>query len=188
MKHIKYVIIGFIGIVLFACGNEAEKDSGVSREVLKKSISEMEDSIRTLQKNAGAMAIPSLTNIELINRLTLYYRYYPIDPYSADCLFKVHIKYSDLGAYQKSVDYGDTILREFPDFKNRDFIMESIASSYDVFISPRDTAQVRKYYTMLLNEANVPSRKKGDIRKRLAHLDLSLFEYAEYNMKTSAKK
>jgi hypothetical protein len=51
-----------------------------------------------------------------------------------------------------------------------------MGSSYDIN-SPRDTAMVKKYYTLLLQSAKVPSQKKKDIKARLAKLDLTFEQY-----------
>ena len=101
-----FVFLSFFMLLsLVACKTQDTKDKEMSaekpltKEELIKSIKYMEDSIIALQKNPKtANKIPSLTQLELINRLKSYYRYFPNDAYSAECLFKIHIKYSDLKA------------------------------------------------------------------------------------------
>jgi len=160
-----------------------------SKEELKMSVKYMEDSITALYSNPKtANSIPSLTQIELINRLKLYYKNFPNDDYSAECLFKIHIKYSDLKAQKDAMAYGDTLLSKFPSYKNRDFLLESMASSYDVVIEPRDTAKVRKYYNMLLKEKNLTSEKRQDIGFRLKHLELDFFEFIDFQSKQVTKR
>jgi hypothetical protein len=190
MKNLVVVFSIVLTVVLVSCNannSNGKEPVKVSRTSLKEKIKEMEDSLMKFQNVKVSPALLSLSQMELINRLTNYYRNYPEDPYAADCLFKVLIKYSDMGAYRKSVAYGDTILQKFPSFENRDFILESNASTYDVFIEPRDTAMVRKYYNMLLTDVNFSKQKKKEIRKRLAHLEMDLFEFSAYNMKKQAK-
>jgi hypothetical protein len=148
----------------------------------------MEDSITTLstQKTTGAML--SLSQQELINRLTAYYRNYPEDPYSADCLFKVQMVYSGLNAHRKSIAYGDTLLKQFPGYKNKYLAIESNIAALDVFIEPRDTAEIHRYYKMLLNDNDYPSAKKTEIRRRLTYLELSIFDYASLPKNKPLKK
>ena len=156
---------------------------------LKMSVIVMEDSISALQKNPiTANSIPNLTQIELINRLKLYYKNFPNDDYSAECLFKIHIKYSDLKAHKDAMAYGDTLLSKFPNFKNRDFLLESMASSYDVIIEPRDTTKVRKYYSLLLKESTLPPEKRQDISLRLKHMELNFFEFIDFQSKQTTKR
>ena len=161
-----------------SCGGPATD----KKTELKASIKQMEDSIMAIQKDPmQAAKMPSLTNIELINRLLAYYHAFPKDKYAALCLFKTHIKYSDLQAYELSVAYGDTLLQLFPKFENKDFLLESIASTYDVLIEPREEEKVRFYYEILLKE-DLKLTKRKDIENRLAHIEMDFFEYSQFRM------
>ena len=180
MKSI-YTLIVLLSFALIveSCGGPAKADK---KTELKTSIKQMEDSILAIQKDpVQAAKMPSLTNIELINRLLAYYRAYPEDSFSADCLFKVHIKYSDLRAYEQSVAYGDTLIQLFPNYANKDFLLESLASTYDVLIEPRNPEKVQYYYELLLKE-NIKPTKRRDIEKRLKHIEMDFFEYSQYQM------
>ena len=185
------VILAVMFFGTYSCKNstsETTTTAPVSRESLKASIQAMEDSITTLstQKTTGAML--SLSQQELINRLTAYYRNYPEDPYSADCLFKVQMVYSGLNAHRKSIAYGDTLLKQFPGYKNKYLAIESNVAALDVFIEPRDTAEIHRYYNMLLNDNDYPSAKKAEIRRRLKYLELSIFDYASLPKNKPLKK
>jgi hypothetical protein len=87
------------------------------------------------------------------------------------------MKFSELNAHEKSAAYGDTLLKLFPDYKNKEFLIESMASAYDAYILPRDTVKVKFYFSLLLKDPKVDEDKKRDIRKRLAHLELSFDDY-----------
>jgi hypothetical protein len=177
MKIFNVAVLFISVLFIVSCGDNNEK-SDISRAELKGKIKEFEDSIADLQKDPKNLSkITSLINIELVNRLTAYYRAFPKDDYSSDCLFKIHMKYSELNAHEKSVAYGDTLLELFPDYKNKEFLLESMASAQDVYILPRDTSKVRFYYSKLLNDPNVKNEKKRDIRNRLNHLDLTFDDY-----------
>lgn len=130
--------------------------------------------------------ILSLSNVELINRLFSFYQAFPKDPYSAGCLFKIHEKYSELQAHKKALDYGDTLLVNFPNFPNRDFLLESMCAIYDVEIVPRDTTSLRKYNTLLLKEAKVTPEKRKEIQMRLKYIGMNFFEYAEFKNKQTS--
>lgn len=163
-------------ILLFAAcqTNTAEP---TQKESLRERITSFEDSLAKLQKDPKKAAqITSLTQIELINRLTAYSRKYPKDAFSADCLFKTHMIYENLRAPQEARAYADTLLKRFPDYKNRKLLLESLASSYDIN-TPRDTAKVRYYFELLLKEPGLKTQQKKDIKSRLAHLDLTFEEY-----------
>jgi outer membrane protein assembly factor BamD (BamD/ComL family) len=160
---------------LFSCGNPTEQKG--KKENLRERITSYEDSLANLQKDPQKAAqITSLAQIELINRLKTYTKAFPQDTFSADCLFKIHMIYEQLRAPREARAYGDTLLERFPDYKNRLLVIESLGSSYDIN-APRDTAMVRKYYNLLLQEPKMPTQKKKDIKARLARLDLTFEDY-----------
>ena len=179
------IVLSCICLLLYSCGNNPKVDEN-SREALKNKITEMEDSISALQKESSE-PIPNLTSIELINRLTAYYSAFPKDDYAADCLFKLHMKFSELNAHEKALAYGDTLFQVFPNYKNRDFILESMASTYDVLIEPRDTSKVRYYYSLLLKVKNLSKEKRDGIVNRLKYIDLDFFTYIEMKEKVVSR-
>jgi hypothetical protein len=173
-----------LGLV-YACGgdkgNAAEKPT---KEELISRIKEMEDSLKGLQADLKEIKqIPNLTHFELINRLLDFYHNYPEDPYAAECLDKVHMKYSGMNIHPRAVEYADTLLLKYPKYANRAMVLESQGSTYDVFIQPRDTAKVRYYYELLLKEnPSMDKDKKKGIKDRLNHLDMSFDEFIDYKM------
>ena len=182
-------------LLLASCKNQtaskkivsSKKNSPLSRNELVSSIKQMEDSIMSLTNSPKPSAkILSLSNVELINRLFSFYQAFPKDPYSAVCLFKIHEKYSELQAHKKALDYGDTLLVNFPNFPNRDFLLESMCAIYDVEIVPRDTTSLRKYNTLLLKEAKVTPEKRKEIQMRLKYIGMNFFEYAEFKNKQTS--
>ena len=182
-------------LLLASCKNQtaskktvsSKKKSPLSRNELVSSIKKMEDSIMSLTNSPKPSAkILSLSNVELINRLFSFYQAFPKDPYSAECLFKIHEKYSELQAHKKALDYGDTLLVNFPNFPNRDFLLESMCAIYDVEIVPRDTTSLRKYNTLLLKEAKVTPEKRKEIQMRLKYIGMNFFEYAEFKNKQTS--
>ncbi len=174
------VIYLVVGLSLYSCGgNSNKKDKEVpklSKSELKASLAKIEDSLRMMQKNGEK--IESLHQIEYINRHLDYYRAYPEDKYSPVCLDKVQWMYLILQAPQYSIDYSDTILEMYPKYKNRAGVLESQGATYDAIVEPRDSAMVRKYYTMLLDENPSMNKEKRDgIRKRLKNNHLTFDEW-----------
>lgn len=171
-----------VSLWLTACSSNDDKmvstETANSPKSMKERILQMEDSIATLDPSKTPPAAYNLTQIELINRLEAYCQSFPKDAYSAECLFKLHMIYSGLNAQQKSVAYGDSLLRNFPNYANRTLLLESMASAYDMFITPRDTASVRRYYLLLLKDEKYPSTKKRDVKERLKYLHLSWMDFA----------
>ena len=162
-------------LILAACQDSPEKQS--NKTELRNRITSYEDSLATLQKDPKKAAqITSLAQIELINRLKAYSQAFPKDTFSADCLFKTHMIYEQLGAPLEARAYADTLLERFPNYKNRSLLLESLASSYDMNM-PRDTTKVRYYFNLLLQEPTTTKEQKMDIKKRLAQLALTFEQY-----------
>jgi len=182
-------------LLLASCKNQtatkktvsSKKNTPLSRNELVASVKQMEDSIMSLVNSPKPNAkILSLSNVELINRLFSFYQAFPKDPYSAECLFKIHEKYSELQAHKKALDYGDTLLVNFSNYPNREFLLESMCAIYDVEIAPRDTTSLRKYYTLLLKESTVTPEKRKEIQMRLKYIGMNFFEYAEFTNKQTS--
>jgi hypothetical protein len=167
-------------LIFTACkgGNDDKtgKPSKPTLSELKASIDKMKDSLKMMQKNGTK--IESLHRIELINRLVALYRNYPNDKLAPDCLFETHMIYSAMDAPAYSSAYADTLLKQYPKFKERALVLESQGSNYDLFITPRDSAKVRYYYSMLLEEyPNLDKEKRDGIIKRLKYNNLTFDEY-----------
>jgi hypothetical protein len=61
---------------------------------------------------------------------------------------------------------------------NRDYVLESIASTYDVLIKPRNAEKVKFYYSLLLNE-KLDKAKRKDLENRLKYVDMPFEEYIQ---------
>lgn len=187
-----YKIVLIALTVLFgiqSCGDDSSAEKA-TKEELKSNIKVMEDSLKGLQADLkDVKQIPNLTYFELINRLVEYYHNYPEDPYSAECLDKVHMAYSGLNIHVKAVQYADTLLEKYPKYPNRAMVLESQGSAYDIFIQPRDIAKIRYYYELLLKEnPNMDKEKRKGIEERLKHLDMTFDEYIEFKMQDIVSK
>lgn len=183
MKTILKTCAIVISFYITSCSND-ERSSNTenipnSAKALENSIVQMEDSIAKLDPSITNPAAYNLTQIELINRLECYIKSFPKDPYSAECMFKLHMLYSGLNAQAKSVAYGDSLLRNFPNYANRCLLLESMVSAYDMFITPRDTASVRKYCVQLLKDETYPETKKREVKERLKFLYLTWMDYSK---------
>lgn len=190
---IKFVFGLTVLLIFAACGNDKKDGNDApkpSKEELRGSIKQMEDSLKGLQANLSEIKqIPNLTRIELINRLLAFYYNYPEDTYAAECLDKVHMTYSGMNVHEKAIAYADTLLNKYPKYVNRAMILESQGSSYDIFMQPRDSAKVRYFYQMLLNEnPSMDKDKRTGIKDRLKNNHLNFDQYIEKKMEEIAKK
>lgn len=176
MKMKLFIILALITIA-YGCAETA--DGTQSAEDLKEIIKQKEDSLMLFQKQGKV--IPNEKRYELIRTLLDFQRTYPKDPYAPECLNKVQMSYSLLGVGFKAVQYSDSLIKNYPKYPGRALVIESQASNYDFFNQPRDTAKVRYYYTLLIEEnPKMDKEKKEGILMRLKHLDLTLDQYIEF--------
>ncbi len=155
-----------------------------SKNDLINGIKKMEDSLMTdLPKNPTER---NLASYELIDRYLQFFRNYPEDAYSPECLDRVQMMYTGLNLPKRAIVYADSLLQEYPNYNNRKLVLENQASTYDMFILPRDTIKVRYYYEKILKEfPNENKLYKDEIAFRLKHLKLTIPELIEMRTKTN---
>jgi len=185
MNNILKITVILPLVVLFVACGEGEKTSDKpTKETLKASIQEMDDSLKVLYKNVMTNAedkVPSLAIYETINRHLAYYRAFPEDEYAATCLDKVHQLYMQEKAYENSIAYADTLLTQYKDYPKRAEVLLSIGSTYDVVLN--DKEKVKKYYNQLLREfPKLNAETKEQITFRLKHIDKTFDEMIEMQM------
>jgi hypothetical protein len=171
--------LGLIMVFTMSCG--AEKSEVLSEKQFLSDITSLEDSLMTeSMKTDRVAATYEAMQQRYVAKLIEMYRLLPASEKSALSLDKAHMVYSGMGDYVASTKWADTLLMNFPKYKNRAMILESQASSYDALLVPRDSAKVRKYYTQLLNEfPKLDKTKREDIEKRLKFNKLSFDQYIE---------
>lgn len=188
MKNSLYLIaIGMI--LLISCGEDSKKQIEndpefykteiPSADELRKGIVVLEDSIMRMSENRENVRkqLPNLTRQELIERALLLYRNYPEDKDAAASLDKVHMSYSTMEAYVLAAKYADTLIRNYPKYKERARVIESVASHYDYFVKPWDGEKVQFYYELLLKDyPNLTDEKKEDVQYRLDNMEFTLEE------------
>lgn len=171
-----YIFLIALISLLYACGGNSDP---LSVESLKEEIKSKEDSLSLLQKDG--LPIPEKKHYELIESLLRFYYTHPKDPDAPVCLDKVQMSYSGLGVYFKAVHYADTLINNYPKYANRAMVLESQASNYDIFFTPRDTNKVKYYYKLLLKEnPKMDKDKKAGFELRLKHLNLNFEEYIQF--------
>ena len=167
------LLIGLL--ILFGCGSTSSTEDVAT---LKQKIEQKEEQLSKLSADMRPhQKIPVSERDELVQLLVDFHKKHPKDEYAAVCLDKLHMIYSSEGDYIKSSAYGDTLLNEYPAYKSRPLIIESMAVNYDIFIQPRDTSKVRYYYELLLSEnKDLPEDKVKGIKFKLDNLGLSMEE------------
>ena len=181
---VKFFNLLIVLVIVVGCGSSSKE-----MEELRTKITDMEAKIKdqSLTMDAGEKSDPDKEK-ELIDLLKNYYQTYPEDKFSADCLAKLHMIYSGKRMYSTAAKYGDTLINNHTDYINRSIILESMASTYDIFIQPRDSAKVRYYNELILTEDKELSKeKRAEIEFRLKHNDLTIEELFELQLNPKAK-
>ena len=166
-----FIVLGIF--ITVSCDSQNVNNESMLAEITKK-----EQSIKQISIDLRpGQVIPMSESDELVELLLAYYHASPESVEAPLCLDKIHMIYSSTKRYSLSVNYGDTLLNQYPDYINRAMIIESMAVTYDIFIHPRNKDKVRFYNEMLLTEnPDLPEEKQAEIKFKLENLDLTLEE------------
>jgi hypothetical protein len=183
MKQFYVWGLGALLTITAACsGNETK--SGVSKEKLIEEVSQFEDSLKL---NTTAATSGSAVSVQYAEKCLAVYRHYPKSEEAPAYLDKAHMILSGAGMFRLAAQYGDTLIRKYPDYKNRPMVLQSVASAYDMSIVPRRKDLVKKYYELLLKEnKDLPAEERESIRYRLDHIDLTFEELIVQRRKDQA--
>lgn len=170
--------IFIIPLVLFSCSQNKTNESNSVMMKSRENISRMENEIAKLPSaTVEELGEVNKDKKSLMDSLQEYYNKYPNDTLAPQYLDKIHMLYSGMGKYQNATEYADKILKEYPNYVNRDMIIESQIMSYDVFITPRNPEKVKYYIEMLLREnPDMNKEKRSEYEERLKNVDRSFLE------------
>lgn len=165
--------------VLLVCSLWACSDSAPETKTKEEVISEFkayEDSLFKAQNNMpGKNGMKS--QMDYAERCLSMAHQFPKDKDAAKYMDKAHMTFAAMGLYGRSAVIADSIITYYPLYKNRAMVLESAASTYDMFIVPRDKAKVKKYYEMLLKEnPKMPKEQRESLEFRLKNIDLTYQE------------
>lgn len=176
-----YFIFGLF-IAFTSCkSKEVVVDDGRPNAVaMKAKIAEMDDSLKIYFEEIMDNKRMSLPVGSIQKAIDLHYNFYiafPKDEYAPVCLDKMHQLYLQDQSFGKSVKICDTLLKHYPDYKNRNEVYYSAATTYDYMLN--DTLNAHKFYNLLLNSPKTSKALKEEIRIRLPYLGKSPEEMAE---------
>lgn len=178
-----------ISLFLFACGQEevekgpkdefkdkiSEQEARVTEQQAK--VAQQETKVIELSKGIANAKETDLAKIELVNVLLDYYREYPKDEYSANCLSKVHMLYTGMGDTKVAIAYADTIIANYPEFADRAQVIESQIVAYEISVAPRNIEMITKYLNLWLEENKGASKEKiSEMKDHLEHVKTPLLE------------
>ena len=185
---IKYLLgIITIAALVVSCGGEDEKKEQGGEfystevpeaDVLRVGIKQLEDSLMKISQNPDVEGkVTNLVQQACIEKLKLMYQAYPDDKDAALSLHKVSMMYSAMGVPNLSVKYADSLIEQYPKYKDRWLVLQSNAMYYDMEVQPRDKEKMRYYLEKLINEyPNLDPEILDQSKSRLETIDLTFEE------------
>lgn len=168
-----FVLISSVFLII-ACSDDRSVDS------LKARIDQQVEALQQLSDTPDNLVKRDTMRLELIDALLDFYHTYPEDTYAPECLDKVHFVYSAMRDYRMAAKYGDTILLNYPDYVNREMVIESQYNTYDMFVTPRNPDKAKYYLELWLKEyPDMPKEKREEIEFRLKYIALPLEKVIE---------
>ena len=182
----------FTLLVLISCSNEVETPVNKPKQKLTKSQiqSQMEALSDSLDKMTLDMLLSngkmdkeqgialqtkiSVARQELINQNIEYFHSFPEDSLAPHSLINIYKLYEGIQAYQKALNYIDSLEHNYPNYEFLNEYLEMKAVTLDYFIQPRDTSIIRDAYEYLLSLPNLPSDRVKNYTSRLSNLDKDL--------------
>lgn len=174
---VKFLVFAVCLIGLVSCGENAEKKPVTIADQEAQALKDFKQYEDSLKKATTDLNTNNEVGIAYANKCLDFYTTFPKSKEAPRFLDKAHIIFSSIGLYRRSVQLGETLLKTFPDYKNRLYVIESIATSYDVFLLPREKEKVIYYYELLLKEGtNLPADRKREIQDRIDNADKTFEE------------
>ena len=179
-KNFYYSLIIGLVLVLNACGGEKKKsliEEEVTVERLKAEIKEIDDSLSVLIKRRieeDDFKIDRLVYHEGINRSVKFFETFPEDEFAPYALEKVASLYDALQISQKSAEWRDSIIINYPDFDRRLDILELQKAHYDNFDN-HEPEKIEEVINLML-QMDLPNDKREDLEFRLKHIDLNFMD------------
>jgi hypothetical protein len=179
-----FLSILFLGFVVSCSRNQIQNSVAIGFEggdSLKSVISSKERVLREyyhqlMDNKDGVDSLPNHSINELIKEYQIFYRLYPNDSMSPFYLDKIHQLFIQEKQYSYAVDWIDTLLTNYPNYKNKTLVLYSAATTSDMFLM--DTNRVKRFYARILNES--PKLKKEvrtQIQHRMKYLKIPYIDY-----------
>lgn len=175
-----------LSLIYFVSCSRKEGSSSIKigyggSDSLKQSITLKEKNLKRYYQDLmeGNVKVDTLPN-KLINLLLkdyqVYFQTYPKDSISPYYIDKIHQLFTQEKQYTYAVDWVDTLLYYYPNYKNKTIVLYSAATTSDMYLL--DTNRVKKYYSRMLNECpRLKNEVKNQIQHRLRHLNIPYMDY-----------
>jgi len=169
----RLLLIAFIGLCLTSCGGG---DHTQTKDELIEAFKQYEDSIKSDVSQISDVK----KGVEYAEKCLEIAHKFPNDKDAPKYMDKAHMIFAGLNLHARSALIADSIIMVYPLYENRAMVLQSAATTYDMFLLPRKKDKVKKYYELLLKEnPKMPAEQRKDFEYRLAHIDLTFEEMIE---------
>jgi hypothetical protein len=183
MKNLLFLAITFYIIVSCSRGDKSNNISiGYNgSDSLKKSIELKENNLKNyyqalMQDKIAVDSLPNQLINELIKSYQIFYQSYPKDTVSPFYIDKIHQLFTQEKQYSYAVDWVDTLLSRYPNYRNKTMVLYSAAISTDMYLL--DSNRVKRYYIRMIDECpKLKIEVKKQIQHRLKYLKIPYVEY-----------
>lgn len=159
----------------YSCTSQSTSPEANKQKTIKDALKEIKSFEKKIKNQS---TLNEATAVEYADKCLAVAHDFPKSKEAPQMMNKAHVILSSVGLYQRSVVLADSIIIMYPTYEKRVMVLESLASSYDIFIVPRKKEMVKKYYEMLLQEGkSMDSIKRQSIENRLKFIDLSFEDY-----------
>lgn len=190
----KVFLIGFFFLSLLVSCTRNSKGNSIDigyngLDSLKTIITVKEKNLKAYYTSlmSGDITVDTLPNTminDLLKQYQVFYKSYPEDSLSPYYLDKIHQLFTQEKQYTYAVDWVDTLLYHYPNYRNKTLVLYSAATSSEMYLS--DTNRVKRYYNRMLNEC---PKLKADVRKqitkRLRYMKMDYIDFLkdQYSLK-----
>jgi len=178
-KLLPYLLVLFTFIAITSCSSEEKEEVIVDPVNASSSITTKAlDSIRNeLQK-----AIPAVPQDLYKKAIAMHLQFvdaYPNDPFAATALDYAQGYYEQMQDFRSSVQYIDRILKEYPEYPNKQVLMFSKATHLDFL---RDTVAAKKAYEDYLNTfKDISKEERSEVEELIKLVPYSMEERIKMN-------
>lgn len=167
-------IVSFLVVVLsFSCSSQKNTDvtnHAVQNDTIQ-ALTEI-DSLDHLLKEAyhkDMEHVPTELIEKTIQAQKDFVFRFPQHAYTPEALDKIHQLYGQLGSYHFAVEYGEMLLQDFPNYKKKNLVKYSIATSYDYLL--HNSTRAITLYKELLQDTTISDYSRSEITERLKQIE-----------------
>lgn len=185
MKKLAVLALLFSAI-LVSCGEKTEEvEVAPTIESLTKDIAMLEDSIMRMsqEEDVYGKQMINLIRQQLHEKLRYGYQNFPEDKNAPRFLTKLHMSYASIGVDEMASRYADTLIADYPQFKDRRQIIESQILYYSMK-EPYDSKKTEELVKLVLEDDNIilTEEQRADYEYRLENIDLTMEQLMEKSL------